>query len=89
MVPKNWTPLRRALDSYTRIALHCTRLWIRTTDDSRLDEHWEAQKYNVGNPPDKTKILLKNPLERGLSEAKIQKVIATTRTILAVDPPDE
>jgi hypothetical protein len=89
MIPKDWTPLRRALDSYARIALHCTRLRIRTTDDSRLDEHWEAQKYNVGKPQDKTKILLKSPLERGLSETKIKKVIETTRTILAVDPLDE
>jgi hypothetical protein len=89
MIPENWTPLKKALDSYTRIVLSTIRLWIRTTDESRLNERWKAQNYSTSDPPDKTKILLKSPLELGLSEAEIQKVIKTTRILLAVNPPDE
>jgi hypothetical protein len=89
MIPENWTPLRKALESYTSITLHCIRLWIRTTHDSLLNMHWEPQNYDVGDPLDRTKILLKSPLEPGLSEDEIQKVIETTRMYLVVDPPDE
>ena len=31
MISENWTPLKKALESYTRVVLHCTRLWINMT----------------------------------------------------------
>jgi hypothetical protein len=91
-IDSNWTPLKKALETYTRIVLHCTRLWIiREEEDVEewLEEFWEASKYDVGDPPDRTKILIKSPLELPLSETEIEEVIRTTRKLLSVDPPEE
>jgi hypothetical protein len=82
-------PLKKALETYTRISLNYMHRWIRNTDEEDLEELWDASKYNVGDPPDKTKILVKCPLEPGLSEDQIQDIIATTQKHLGVDPPED
>jgi hypothetical protein len=58
-------------------------------EDEHLDLLWEASKYNIGDPPDRTKILLKSPLKAPLSEAEIQQVVKTICKCLGVGPPDE
>jgi hypothetical protein len=88
-VDSNWTPLEKALETYGLTVMHCTSHAIQNDEDDDLETHWEASKYNVGNPPDKTIIPIKSPFRPGLTEAKIQQVIETIRKFLRIDPPEE
>jgi len=96
-LPKNtdcdsdWTPLKKALETYTSITLNHMRLWIHNSDDDELEEYWHASKYNVGQGDllDKNKILVKSPLNPGMSEDQIQNVIVFTQKYLGFDPPQE
>jgi hypothetical protein len=90
MVPENWTSLKKSLESYIRVMLFDMRDSLLGTEDKYLDFLWEASKYNiVGDPPDRTKILLKSPRKAPLSEVKIQQVANSIRECLGVGPPDE
>lgn len=85
----DWAPLRKALETYTRISLNYMRHWIHNTDEGELEECWDGSKYNLGNPPDKTKISLKSPLQPGLPGDQIQDVVASFQKYLGVDPPED
>jgi hypothetical protein len=38
----NWTPVEKALETYTQIILQVTWLWILSEEDKTLDELWQA-----------------------------------------------
>jgi hypothetical protein len=89
MIPENWTSMKNALESYTRVMLFDMRENMLGTEDDCVDLLWEASKYNAGDPPDRSKILLKSPLKPALPETEIQKVVEIARKHLGIEPPAE
>jgi hypothetical protein len=88
-VDSNWAPLEKALETFGRTTMHCTSRHIQTENERNLAIYWEASKYDIGDPPDRTKIPIRSPFRLGLSEEKIKEVAKTIRKWLNVDPPEE
>jgi hypothetical protein len=88
-IDSNWMPLKKALETFTKVVLYAENYWIHDADEDRLEEYWHASEYDAEDPPDRSKILLKSPLETGLSDDYIQEVARDFRNLLAVDPPED
>jgi hypothetical protein len=88
-VDSNWATLEKALETFGRTAMHCIGQDIQKADERHLATYWEGSKYDIGDPPDRTKIPIRSPFRPGLSEEKIKEVGETIRKWLNVDPPEE